>query len=1224
MADVGSMWATLGIRLQGITQAQRTMSTVLRGVSKEVDVVKSQLTEMSTTAQAQMGKTAASMEALPASLFSVTRAITALTTVVSKELQMLSANMLKVANSATIMGNATVTASKKIVTASKMASLESMGFAPSFGGKIAQGNANAMIISNARQQAEETGKKVKQTVQNTSNDVKKMPIVPIVDGTQAMKDIDKFTGGIFRSAQRWRTFGYLSSIILTAPMAMAGKAAIKTASDFDYSMAKIVGLVGMSRKSMEGFKQQILDMAPVVAQTPQKLAEAFYFITSAGFKDGAKAMEILETSAKMATSGMGETADIAKLLVFSMNAYKKTGLTAARAADVFTAAVREGAIEADGFSSAMQSVLPIASAMGIGIEQVAGSMAAMSLQGATAANSAVYLKGMLNSLLKIKPGSGAADALAEFGVTAEDLYATLKKPGGLLKVLVQLQDLSNRKGGNMFLKEIFRDIRAMTGALSLVGENLEYNEQVMQKVAAAYGDAGRSFFAVSDEMKVRIDRMKATMDVIKTGLGENLSKIVIPALEGLVRTLKNVTDAFNGLSDGTQKAIIQVLGLVAALGPLALIGSVIKYMYAGMAGGIAKTFTFLTTAIKGATGSFGSLKKAMTISPFWTKAIFNLTKFFKGLGIVGGTSFGILATAAVTGTVALFKYSKKIKDIAKENDAFNKTILNVNDSLVKMNELMSTDIEAMDMVQLSENRKKLLPGIEQEGQEVLQRQINMDMPLQSNRLNKKQYEEHLQHLFAMTKAYDDMGAAMDAWANRFEANAKAQQKAKDDASAEKLKVYNEELQDSWNKMLANIAAAEKMAKANGTLRASYDLVGAKVKIWMSELEELFGEKFKLNFDDPKVKQLLIWLKTAGYDFTEVGQKSQEFVKDLNSSLASINLKKDIVPNFDYNTSMMETYKKAMEEYAEILTKVDDITGVIQAPTQEQLANLKEYTKQYERWKIITEEAADEKILSFLNEQAKAFGGVDNQVEVLNAQLQIAERKLRQLGEAEGFSENFKKQADAVNELRDALYRLNEEADIQYLVDMNKAMDNSNSQMNLLDGLMSALEQRLQNMSRAGYGASQAFQDMADKLKTLNRVKEAVDILGDAFERVFRDMLEGGKNFSEIMVDIFKDLVAKIMAELAKAMVFKIIMAIATRGASIPGSVMVAKGGVIPPGYPNDSYPAMLTSGETVLPKKLTPDMFKSNDNWSGQVVFEISQDKLVGILQKAVKKNSIY
>jgi hypothetical protein len=97
-----------------------------------------------------------------------------------------------------------------------------------------------------------------------------------------------------------------------------------------------------------------------------------------------------------------------------------------------------------------------------------------------------------------------------------------------------------------------------------------------------------------------------------------------------------------------------------------------------------------------------------------------------------------------------------------------------------------------------------------------------------------------------------------------------------------------------------------------------------------------------------------------------------------------------------------------------------------------------------------------------------------------------------------------------------------------------------------------------------------------------------------------------------------------MAELTKAMIFKIVMAIVTRGASVPGSVMVAKGGVVPQGYPNDSYPALLTSGETVLPEKLTSAMFKGNDDWSGQVVFEIEGDRLVGILKKKSKQNSLY
>lgn len=37
------------------------------------------------------------------------------------------------------------------------------------------------------------------------------------------------------------------------------------------------------------------------------------------------------------------------------------------------------------------------------------------------------------------------------------------------------------------------------------------------------------------------------------------------------------------------------------------------------------------------------------------------------------------------------------------------------------------------------------------------------------------------------------------------------------------------------------------------------------------------------------------------------------------------------------------------------------------------------------------------------------------------------------------------------------------------------------------------------------------------------------------------------------------------------------------------SVGMAYGGIVPPGYPNDSYPAMLTSGETVVPANKLPD-----------------------------------
>jgi len=66
-----------------------------------------------------------------------------------------------------------------------------------------------------------------------------------------------------------------------------------------------------------------------------------------------------------------------------------------------------------------------------------------------------------------------------------------------------------------------------------------------------------------------------------------------------------------------------------------------------------------------------------------------------------------------------------------------------------------------------------------------------------------------------------------------------------------------------------------------------------------------------------------------------------------------------------------------------------------------------------------------------------------------------------------------------------------------------------------------------------------------------------------------------------------------------------------------------KGGIVPPGYPNDSYPALLSSGETVLPPKSLQNIFEVNP-FMGKVEFVISDDVLIGFLEKAYTKKKLY
>jgi hypothetical protein len=81
---------------------------------------------------------------------------------------------------------------------------------------------------------------------------------------------------------------------------------------------------------------------------------------------------------------------------------------------------------------------------------------------------------------------------------------------------------------------------------------------------------------------------------------------------------------------------------------------------------------------------------------------------------------------------------------------------------------------------------------------------------------------------------------------------------------------------------------------------------------------------------------------------------------------------------------------------------------------------------------------------------------------------------------------------------------------------------------------------------------------------------------------------------QALVDGFKDLLSKIDPS-------KIISNIGGKGQGvIPDSVPIlgrlATGGVVPKGYPDDNYPAMLTSNEVVIPAATTPNLFSLIDS----------------------------
>ena len=344
-----------------------------------------------------------------------------------------------------------------------------------------------------------------------------------------------------------------------------GKAAMDASRQMEVSMSRIRGLVGESAAQVEIYKQSVLELGGQTARAPQELADALYFITSAGIK-GSKALEVLEQSARSATAGLGETGVVADALTSILNAYGDSNYSAADANDILVATVREGKAEADQFAPALGKVLPVAAAFGATFEDVSAGVAALTRGGASAGTSAIYLRQVLSQLLK--PSKQAADTMRSVGTSAEDIRTRIQEDG----LLNALEYLNGQLGGNQYeiaatgLTKVFGNVRALTAVFSLLGPNLEANRDIFYELNNASGDAAFAFEEAAQTADARLKSALAEIQALMVKLGDQILPVVADLAE------------FGG---AIVRVVNSVVALTGKLGPVgSVLGRITKYFIA--------------------------------------------------------------------------------------------------------------------------------------------------------------------------------------------------------------------------------------------------------------------------------------------------------------------------------------------------------------------------------------------------------------------------------------------------------------------------------------------------------------------------------------------------------------------------------------------------------------------------------------------------------------------
>lgn len=453
-------------------------------------------------------------------------------------------------------------------------------------------------------------------------------------GTERIEEYSKKVG---EDGKKVTDAGKKMSAGVTAPIIGAGAAAGKLAMDFEDSMAKVSTIADTTQVPIEDLKNGIMDLSSKTGQSADDLSEAMYQAMSASVETG-DAVEFLDTAVKAAVGGFTDNATAVDGLTSVLNAYGMEASNVESIANQMLITQNLGKTTFGELASSIGQVTPIAASLGITTEELFSSLAATTAQGLGTSESITALKAAMSNIIKpSKEASEAAQTLGiDFSVSAlqskgwigflEEVREGLKNASPEYADLMtsveegtkKLADMekAGRKNTDEY-KALKKQVKASSKEMELLAQANDStvggfatmfgsveglnsvlmltSEQGMQMYGEAMKEMQTNTTAL-DEAFSKMDetsgsQMKKAINDIKNA-GIEIGDILLPVISNIIGKIREVMQAFSGLSDSQKETIVKIAAIAAAIGPLLI-------AFGSVCGGISKIihFTSLATGV---------------------------------------------------------------------------------------------------------------------------------------------------------------------------------------------------------------------------------------------------------------------------------------------------------------------------------------------------------------------------------------------------------------------------------------------------------------------------------------------------------------------------------------------------------------------------------------------------------------------------------------------------
>ena len=570
------------------------------------------------------------------------------------------------------------------------------------------------------------------------------------------------------------------SMSLTAPLLGIGALAVKAATDFEFSMAKVQAVSGFTAAEMGRLETQAQELGASTSKSASDVGQLQLELAKLG-KTSTEIEQMTEGVLSLSIAFDTELGETARVVGATLNQFGLDASESGRIVDNMATLFGSSALDLEKFDTAMRTVGPTASAMGLSVEEAGAALGILVNSGVDASTAGTALTKSLVTL-------------AKEGMTGKEAIEALTS-------------------GNLSVAQAFEVFGDRAGKIIpiLQGTGTEFAE-LTQKQIENTGAALKARKILEDTAQGGFDKLRSAVEALGISLGDAL----LPMVKQMTDAVAGFASRLAGMSDEAKTATLLFGGFLAAIGPaLIVLPNLVNGLKLMRTAQMALNKAVLANPYVAAAVAVVALSAAIYI--FATRAT-EAEKIQKKLAQVSKNIETSYAKEASSMEFLRFQYKEAGDDLEKRKDLLDQIAVISPETVKDLDaETLSYDdlSKAIDTYLVTLKNKISTQMAEQEITSALEDQIRLEQ--EQNKLT----EEHSRLLFEQEAASARYNEA------RLEggmiAKARAQNEIESARKAMELQSSNEDAQNANNKALeANAKLIEDITKKYDTNSSAAD------------------------------------------------------------------------------------------------------------------------------------------------------------------------------------------------------------------------------------------------------------------------------------------------------------------------------------------------------------------------------------------------------------------